>query len=42
MSIDENLNNYRQAVGLLQSIIDKGVKTKEELLEELKYDMKNK
>jgi hypothetical protein len=41
MSIDENLNNYRQAKRMLQEIIDKGVKTKKELLSELTEDLKN-
>lgn len=39
MSIDQNLNNYRQAVKLLQGIISKGVKTKEEIIKEIEDDL---
>ncbi len=39
MSIDNVLNDYRDAKTLLQGIIDCGVKTKEELIEELKEDL---
>jgi len=41
MSIDEYLNMYRGARDLLQEIIDRGVKTKEELIKELQDDLKD-
>ena len=39
MSIDETLNNYRDAVELLQYIISRGVKTKEEILKLIEEDL---
>jgi len=40
MSIDERLNDYREAKRLLQEIINKGVKSKDELIDELRNDLK--
>ena len=42
MSIDENLNDYREAKRLIQEIINRGVKTKGELIEELQDDLTDK
>jgi len=41
MSIDESLNNYNQAKELLQEIINKKIKTKEEILKLLEEELCN-